>query len=98
MIVPLSASLRIVSSKHGWALQRSRRRKSETVWEAFKYYGTLPQALVAAGEREIRLSDGRSLTEAVEAYTRVIHRYGEILAGLLREIRERAEKIERRTA
>ena len=85
MIVPLSASLRIVSSRHDWALQRSRRRKSETVWEAFKYYGTLHQALVAAGEGELRMEEGCTLADFVRVITEICQRHEQALIRALGE-------------
>ena len=95
--IPLSDSIRVVGKKHSWELQRLRVKNGEKVWQPFKYFTTLGQAMAQAGEREVRLSEGTSLAEAIETYTQVSHRYEELLDNAISELIERVNTKQARS-
>ncbi len=97
MIIPINDSVRVAGNEHGWQLQRLRLRQGQQVWQPFKYFTTLGQAMAQAGEREVRLSEGTSLAEAIETYTRVSHRYEELLDNAFSELIERVNTKQARS-
>ena len=86
IIIPLTDSLRIVGQPSAWALQTPRTRKGQK----------LSCALVDAGGREIRLMEGSTLADAIEAVTLVIARYQKLLDDALLELDARADHVEQR--
>jgi len=98
MIIPLNHNLRIIGGPLAWELQRRKVVKGKDRWESFKWYTNLGQAVWGAGEIEIRLSEGHSLTDAIEAFSRVSHRYDTILEAAFSEVARKANEVERSAA
>ena len=96
MIIPLSESLRIAGQPLAWELQILRTRKGLLVWTPIKYFQKLSCALVDAGEREIRLREGSTLEDAIDAFTLVTARYRELLDGAFSELTRHADRVEHR--
>jgi len=89
MIIPLSDNLRISGSENDWQLQRRKVVKSLERWESLKYFTKLGDAMYEAGSREIRLAEGNSLADAIDAFSRVTHRYRHLLDNALRDALQR---------
>jgi len=51
-----------------------------------------------AGETEIRLSEGCALVDAIEAFSRVSHRYERLLDVAFSEVARKADNVDRRAA
>ncbi len=98
MVIPLTDNLRIFGGSLAWELQRRKTVSGVERWESFKWFTKLGQAVREAGETEIRLSEGNSLADAIEALSRVSHRYDMILEAAFSEIDRKANKVERSAA
>ncbi len=98
MVIPLNDNLRIFGGPLCWELQRWRIVKGVERWESVKWFHNLGQAVRDAGETEIRLSEGNSLADAIEAFSRVSHQYEQVLDGAFSEVARKANKNERREA
>ena len=98
MVIPLTDNLRIRGGPLSWELQHRKTVKGQDRWESFKWFTKLGQAVKEAGETEIRLSEGNSLTDAVEALSRVSHRYEQLLDAAFSEVARKADNVERRAA
>ena len=96
MIIPLSESLRIAGKPLAWELQTLRTRVGQKVWTPIKYFQTLSCAPVDAGEREIRLWEGSTLADAIDAFTLVTARYKNLLDNAFLELAESADHVEQR--
>ena len=90
MIISLGDSLRIIGAERDWRTQKRRIKNGREVWESFKFHSTLGSAMAEAGHREIRLSEGSSLTDLIDVYTRVTQRLERKLNDALDELAERA--------
>ncbi len=98
MVIPLNDNMRIHGGPVAWELQHRKTVKGKDRWESFKWFTKLGQAVKEAGETEIRLSEGNSLADAVEALSRVSHRYEQLLDKALSEVARKADNVERRAA
>lgn len=69
MILPINDHYRLAADEHAWALQRSRARRMNgetvTVWESFKWYGSIQQAVNALGELMVRTSEAQTVADAL---------------------------------
>ncbi len=79
MEIKLSDDLRIEGTEHCWVLQRRRVVKGEERWESFKWYPTFGSAVSGALHRDIRLHPAKSLVEAIQAVTNLVHRYTKLI-------------------
>lgn len=75
MIVPLDDTTRISSDERCWRLEKYRKHKGTWKWEAFEYFTTLRQAVVEAGQREIRLSEAQTIAEAIDDVDRIATKF-----------------------
>ncbi len=98
MVIPLNDNVRIFGGPLCWELQRRRTVRGAERWETHKWFTKLGQAMQEAGETEIRLSEGHSLTDAIEAFSRVSHRCDTILEAAFSEVTRNANKVERSAA
>ena len=57
--------------------------KGRVVWQPYKYFQTFGQALVAAGEREIRTAPIHSLAEAIKVVHQLIPKYNKIVEAAI---------------
>ena len=94
MILTFGDSLRLVGKEHAWELQKRRTRGGRQTWAPVKFYRRLGHALVEVGERQIRLADGNTISEALDAFTRVTHDLQQILDLALEGIEQQADSIE----
>ncbi len=93
MVIPLNDNLRIFGGQLAWELQHRKVVKGKDRWESFKWFTRLGQAMREAGEIEFRLSEGNSLDEAIEAASRVSHRYERLLDAAFSEVAQKARSI-----
>ena len=98
MVIPLNDKLRILGGHVAWELQRRKTVKGVERWESFKWFTKLGHAMKEAGETEIRLSEGYSLADAIEAFSHVSHRYDLLLEGALSGVARKADNVDRRAA
>ncbi len=98
MVIPLNDNLRIFGGQMAWELQRRRTVSGVERWESFKWFRKLGHAMQEAGETEIRRSEGNSLADAIEAFSRVSHRCDTILEAAFSEVTRNANKVERSAA
>ena len=93
MIIYIDAKTRIHGTSMCWQLERQKHRKEKgLVWEPYKYFATFRQALAAAGVKEIRTHPAHTLTEAIEAVSAIMQKYGDLLG--LSEIDRREKRID----
>ena len=98
MVIPLTDNLRIFGGQMAWELQRRKTVSGVERWESFKWFRKLGHAMQEAGETEIRLSEGTSLADAIEAFSRVSHRYDLLLDAAFSEVARKANEVERSAA
>ncbi len=98
MVIPLNDNLRIFGGQMAWELQRRRTVSGAERWESFKWFTKLGQAVKEAGETEIRLSEGTSLADAIETFSRASHRYEQVLDEAFSEVARKADKVGRSPA
>ena len=98
MVIPLNDNLRIFGGQIAWEVQRRRTVKGKDRWESFKWFTKLGHAVKEAGETEIRLSEGCALVDAIEAFSRVSHRYERLLDVAFSEVARKADNVDRRAA
>lgn len=69
MILPLNGHYRLAADSHCWILQERRTRKRNgkpcEEWRAIKWYTTLEQAVNGYAEFALRVSDAKTLAEAL---------------------------------
>lgn len=98
MVIPVRDDLRVHGGSMAWEIQRRRVVKGETRWESFKWFSKLGQALEWAGQEQIRLSEGNSLADTIEAFSAVAQRYQAVLESALAKVADRANDAGRRAA
>ncbi len=79
MDIELSDDLRIEGTEHCWVLQRRRVVKGKERWEPLKWYVTFGSAVSGALHRDIRLHPAKTLVEAIQAVTNLVHRYTKLI-------------------
>jgi hypothetical protein len=79
MIIPIDEVTRIVGTERAWEIQRHRNYMGGKRWEPHKWFSTFRSALEEAVHREIRTHPAASLSDAIEAVSRIIQRYEELI-------------------
>lgn len=78
MIIPLGEKLRIRGTTECWQLEHLKQYKGEPAWKPFKYFTTVDSALHEAAQRELRVYPTQTIAEALDACSRVTHKYSKI--------------------
>ena len=65
MELEINHKYRITSDKYQWMIQEKRTRKGEIDWKSVSYYPSIEQAIQGLGELMVRLSDAKTLTDAL---------------------------------
>jgi len=65
MELEIDNKYRITSDKYQWMIQEKRTRKGEIDWKSVSYYPSIEQAIQGLGELMVRLSDAKTLTDAL---------------------------------
>ena len=61
----INKKYRITSDKYQWMIQEKRTRKGKIDWKSISYYPSIEQAIQGLGELMVRLSDAKTLTDAL---------------------------------
>ena len=65
MELEIDKKYRITSDKYQWIIQEKRTRKGKIDWTSISYYPSIEQAIQGLGELMVRLSDAKTLTDAL---------------------------------
>ena len=65
MELEINTKYRIASDKYQWMIQEKRTRKGKIDWTSISYYTSIEQAIQGLGELMVRLSDAKTLTDAL---------------------------------
>ena len=65
MELEINNKYRITSDKYQWMIQEKRTRKGKIDWKSVSYYPSIEQAIQGLGEMMVRLSDAKTLTDAL---------------------------------
>ena len=65
MELEIDNKYRITSDKYQWMIQEKRTRKGKIDWKSISYYPSIEQAIQGLGELMVRLSDAKTLTDAL---------------------------------
>ena len=65
MELDINNKYRITSDKYQWMIQEKRTRKGKIDWKSVSYYPSIEQAIQGLGEMMVRLSDAKTLTDAL---------------------------------
>ena len=65
MELEINKKYRITSDKYQWIIQEKRTRKGKIDWTSISYYTSIEQAIQGLGELMVRLSDAKTLTDAL---------------------------------
>ena len=65
MELEINNKYRIASDKYQWMIQEKRTRKGKIGWKSVSYYPSIEQAIQGLGELMARLSDAKTLTDAL---------------------------------
>jgi len=65
MELEIDKKYRITSDKYQWIIQEKRTRKGKIDWKSISYYPSIEQAIQGLGELMVRLSDAKTLTDAL---------------------------------
>jgi len=65
MELEINNKYRITSDKYQWMIQEKRTRKGKIDWKSVSYYPSIEQAIQGLGEMLVRLSDAKTLTDAL---------------------------------
>ncbi len=65
MELEINTKYRIASDKYQWIIQEKRTRKGKIDWTSISYYPSIEQAIQGLGELMVRLSDAKTLTDAL---------------------------------
>ncbi len=65
MELEINTKYRIASDKYQWMIQEKRTRKGKIDWKSISYYTSVEQAIQGLGELMVRLSDAKTLTDAL---------------------------------
>ena len=65
MELEINNKYRIASDKYQWIIQEKRTRKGKIDWTSISYYPSIEQAIQGLGELMVRLSDAKTLTDAL---------------------------------
>ena len=65
MELEINNKYRIASDKYQWMIQEKRTRKGKIDWKSVSYYPSIEQAIQGLGEMMVRLSDAKTLTDAL---------------------------------
>lgn len=81
MIIQLTDDRRISSDVHQFTLEKLRKFKDEYKWVAYKYYGSLRQAIQSVPTQLLKESDANGLTEVMrtlrQTEIKLLERLGE---------------------
>lgn len=81
MIIQLTDDRRISSDVHQFTLEKLRKFKDEYKWVAYKYYGSLRQAIQSVPTQLLKESDANGLTEVMrtlrQTEVKLLERLGE---------------------
>jgi len=89
MIISLSDERRIVGTEQCWELQR--RKLGNGRWRPYKYFHKLGSAVQEAALAEIRLDPAESLSEALKAVDRVVHKYERLIDNAVERVADSAD-------
>ena len=78
MIIPINDKLRIRGTEHCWNLEKAITRKGQPEWQAFKFFGSMPDAVGEVCGREIRLHPANSLADAIRAVDKIVAKYARV--------------------
>ena len=98
MILTLNNDLRLVGNEHAWEMQKRRTRGGRQTWESIKYYRKLRHALVEAGERQVRLAEGNTLSDVIDSFTSVTNDLQRILDTAIARLEHQADNLENRSS
>ena len=90
LIIPLSKILRIRGTENCWQLEKLTEVKGEPAWKPFKYFSTVDSALHSAAQRELRNYPTQTLTEALDAVSRLTQKYARIFDDVGRRQKDAA--------
>lgn len=81
MIIQLTEDRRLSSDIHQFTLERLRKFKDEYKWVAYKYYGSLRQAIQSVPTQMLKESNANGLTEVLrtlrQTENKLLQRLGE---------------------
>lgn len=81
MIIQLTEDRRLSSDVHQFTLEKLRKFKDEHKWVAYKYYGSLRQAIRSVPTQLLKESDANGLTEVMrtlrQTELKLLERLGE---------------------
>lgn len=88
MIIPVTDNRRIYGGERDWAVQRPMKRKDGIEWQSFRYYSSFAGAMESCVHEEIRLHPAHTLTEAIEAVHKLIHKYEALIPSRYRLVKD----------
>ena len=65
MIIPVNEHYRIATDPNQWMVEKARTRNGKKDWAPKLFYPTFESALKGLGELMVRLSDARTLADAI---------------------------------
>ncbi len=65
MILPISDKYRLVSDRHGWAIQEFRPKKNGDEWRPVLFYSDIGKAVSGLANLMLRTSDAQTLADAL---------------------------------
>ena len=91
VIIQLDLTHRINGGDYAWELQRLRGSESNPRWRSYKWFKSFGSAVQEAALAEIRLDPASSLSEALDAIDRVVHKYERLIDNAVERVADRAD-------